>query len=144
MPLEFLSKVDYNLTGHMVDLRNGIIYISLIGMNALEEERKHFIELDKKQNIRKQLINLLNNKAINLEIQDKIKILEGGSVGIGIYPIEYGKSQVLNLLENYIDIRYFGDKYTPQGNDYDIINHNKVKGYPVNSISDTLNILNTL
>ena len=113
-------------------------------MNALEEERKHFIELDKKQNIRKQLINLLNNKAINLEIQDKIKILEGGSVGIGIYPIEYGKSQVLNLLENYIDIRYFGDKYTPQGNDYDIINHNKVKGYPVNSISDTLNILNTL
>ena len=26
--LEFLSKVDYNLTGHMVDLRNGIIYIT--------------------------------------------------------------------------------------------------------------------
>lgn len=142
--LLFLSKVDYNLTGHFIDLRNGIIYISLIGMSAHEIERKYFIELDKKQNIRKQLLNLLIEKANQLEIQDKIQILEGGSVGIGIYPVEYGKSQVLNSLTEYNDIKYFGDKYTPDGNDYEIITHNKIKGYPVDSVSDTLNILNNL
>ena len=32
--LHFLSKVDYTISGHFVDLREGIIYISLIGMTA--------------------------------------------------------------------------------------------------------------
>ena len=43
--LSYLSKVDYMLTGNFIDLRNGIVYISLIGMLATEEERKYFIEL---------------------------------------------------------------------------------------------------
>ena len=30
--LEFISSVTYNVTGHFIDLRNGIIYISLIGI----------------------------------------------------------------------------------------------------------------
>ena len=62
----------------------------------------------------------------------------GIGIGIGIYPIEYGKSQVLDSLSDYTDISYFGDKYTPEGNDYELISHPKIKGYPVDSISDTL------
>lgn len=142
--LGFLSKVDYDLTGHFIDLRNGIIYISLIGMVANDEERKYFIEFDKKQNIRKTLIDLLVQKAIELKINNQVKILEGGSVGIGIYPVEYGKSQVLDSLTDYTNISYFGDKYTPDGNDYELITHPEIKGYPVDSLSDTLNILKKL
>ena len=37
--LKFLSQVDYNLGGHMIDIRKGLVYISLIGMNATDEER---------------------------------------------------------------------------------------------------------
>jgi phosphomannomutase len=142
--LGFLSQVNYELTGHFIDLRNGIIYISLIGMVALEEERNYFIELDKKQNIRKTLIELLVNKAIELQINNQVKILEGGSVGIGIYPVEFGKSQVLNYLMDYTNISYFGDKYTKDGNDYELITNISVKGYPVDSPLDTLNILKNL
>ena len=142
--LAFLSQVDYTLTGHFVDLRNGIIYISLIGMVALEEERKYFIDLDKEQNIRQKLIDLLIEKATQLGIEDHVQILEGGSVGIGIYPGEYGKKQVLEHLVDYDNISYFGDKYTPNGNDYELITHEKIIGYPVDSITDTFNILNNL
>lgn len=142
--LAFLSQVDYTLTGHFIDLRNGIIYISLIGMGALEEERKYFIDLDKEQNIRQKLIDLLIEKATQLGIQDHVQILEGGSVGIGIYPEEYGKKQVLEHLVDYDNISYFGDKYTPNGNDHELITHEKIIGYPVDSITDTFNILKNL
>jgi phosphomannomutase len=142
--LGFLAQVDYTLTGHFIDLRNGIIYISLIGMCALEEERKYFIDLDKEQNIRQKLIDLLIEKATQLGIQDHVQILEGGSVGIGIYPEEYGKKQVLEHLVDYDNISYFGDKYTPNGNDHELITHEKIIGYPVDSIDNTFNILKNL
>ncbi len=142
--LKFLSQVDYTLTGHFIDLRNGIIYVSLIGMVATLEERKYFIELDKEQNIRKKLITLLIDKATELNINEQVKILEGGSVGIGIYPIEYGKKQVLEQLTDYSSISYFGDKYTEEGNDYELITHPTITGYPVDSIYDTIKILTNL
>ena len=142
--LNFLSQVDYTITGHFIDLRNGIIYISLIGMTATQEERKRFMELDKEQGIRQQLIKLLNYKSIELNIYGEVQILEGGSVGIGIYPLEYGKAQVLESLIDYDDISYFGDKYTEDGNDYELIVHKDIKGYPVDSVEDTIEILNAL
>jgi phosphomannomutase len=142
--LNFLSNVRYTITGNFIDLRNGIIYISLIGMSATQEERKYFTEIDKKENIRNKLIRLLQIKAMELSIHDKIKILEGGSVGVGIYPIEYGKAQVLEHLTEYTDISYFGDKYTVDGNDYEIITHKKINGFSVNSVDETADILQTM
>jgi len=77
--LQFLAKVDYEITGHFIDLRNGIIYISLIGMVATLEERARFIELNNKLNYRKQLINILKNKAWELKIENEVVIAEGGT-----------------------------------------------------------------
>ena len=141
--LGFLSQVDYTITGNFIDLRNGIIYISLIGMSATPEERKYFIELDNERHIRKHLIQLLKAKAVELEIQDGIKILEGGMVGIGIYPVEYGKGQVLPYLTEYETIFYFGDKYLEDGNDYELIVHPRTNGIPVNSVEYTEKMLET-
>ncbi len=141
--LKYLSEVDYILTGNFVDLRNGIIYVSLIGMCANQEERDYFIEIDKKENIRKKLINILREQKY---IQG-ITVLEGGSVGIGIYPNEYDKIQVLDVLDEYINnsnISYFGDKYTEEGNDYKLLTDNRIKGYPVNNLQETKNILKKL
>jgi phosphomannomutase len=138
--LEFISKVDYEITGNFVDLRSGIIYFSLIGMSALQEERKIFMELDKKYNYRKNLINILKTKAIELKIENELDILEGGDVGIGIYPREYDKEQVLESLSNniYKEIFYFGDKYTKSGNDYRLLNNKRVNGFNINSPEDTI------
>jgi phosphomannomutase len=140
--LSFLSCVDYTLTGYFVDLRNGIIYLSLIGLNANNEERNHFMKLDKINNYRKRLLNILHDLAKELDIFDKVCIYEGGSVGIAIYPVEYDKSQVLSVLQDkYQEIHYFGDKYLENGNDRNLINNPKVIGHCVDSVFDTKKIL---
>lgn len=144
--LHYLSNVSYTITGHFVDLRNGLIYISLIGMSANSEERNYFIDYDKKYNIRKELLKLLHNKAVELNIFDEVSITEGGSVGIAIYPKEFDKIQVLDTItkDDYYEIHYFGDKYEKDGNDYNIINDERVIGHCVNSPHDTMKILKKL
>jgi phosphomannomutase len=142
--LLFLSNVDYCLTGQFIDLRNGLIYISLIGLVATQKERYEFIELDKKNNYRQNLLSILLEKAREYQIEHLIDIKEGGSVGIAIYPKEWNKLQVLNNLNNYSEIHYFGDKWQENGNDYEIINSNKVIGHSVNNLNDTIMKLNNL
>tara|TARA_B110000285_G_C15077576_1_gene591633 strand:+ start:697 stop:1446 length:750 start_codon:yes stop_codon:yes gene_type:complete len=142
--LLFLSNVDYTITGNFIDLRRGIIYISLIGMSATEEERKYFLNYDAIYNIRESLLTILTTYANNMEINDDISIVEGGSVGIAIYPSECDKIQILPHLHDYKDIHYFGDKYETNGNDYQLLHHPDVKGHKVDSKIDTLNILKQL
>lgn len=139
--LEYLSKVDYTLTGNFIDLRTGMIYISLIGMYANNKERLEFIELDKKFEYRKKLLQILVNKAKEIGINDKVSIYEGGTVGLAIFPIENDKTQVLDHLNSYTEIHYFGDKYKENGNDHNLINHEKVKGYRIDNLENTKNIL---
>lgn len=143
--LYFLSQVKYTLTGNFIDLRNGIIYISLIGLSANNDERKYFMELDAMFEYRKHLLDILQNLAEELNISSEICIYEGGSVGIAIYPVEYDKTQVLESLQDkYQDIYYFGDKYLKNGNDHNLINHKRVFGYSVDSVSDTQKKLEAL
>jgi len=142
--LQFLAKVDYEITGHFIDLRNGIIYISLIGMVATLEERAQFIELNNMHNYRKKLIKLLKNKAWELKIENDIVIAEGGTVGVGIYPKEYDKVQVMEIIQpfGYEEIHYFGDKYEEDGNDYHLLNHKDIIAHRVDSLQDTMRELN--
>ena len=146
LSLKFLSEVDYTITGNFIDLRNGIIYISLIGLVATQEELSIFMELDKKCNYRKKLLNILIEKTVELNIHNSVDIVEGGSVGIAIYPKEYDKIQVLSSFpkEIYKKIYYFGDKYEINGNDYKIINNERVIGMKVKSPQNTIEILNNI
>lgn len=141
--LKYLSECDYELSGHFIDLRNGIVYLSCVGMQATLNERDIFKKRDKESNIRNEILNILRKKAIDLRIQDKISINLGGSVGIGVYPIEYDKIQILNTIlpKKYNKIIYFGDKYDQDGNDYNIINDKNVIGYKINNIEDTFSII---
>jgi HAD superfamily hydrolase (TIGR01484 family) len=142
--LEYLSNVDYEITGHFVDLRTGLIYISLIGMDATLTERAKFIKLDKTHRYRSNLLNKLHREMVKLGIDKDLSILEGGSVGIVICPTECDKTQVLESLSSleYDKIYYFGDKYEPNGNDHRLLYHSRVTGYPVNNPTECLDILN--
>ena len=142
--LNFLSKVEYTLTGNFIDLRTGIIYISLIGMSANEYEREYFKKYDSKHNIRQQLLHILRETSKSLNIKNEVSILEGGSVGIAIYPCEWDKVQVLSSLTQYKEIQYFGDKYKEGGNDHDIIHHEKVIGHKVDNKHDTYALLKNI
>jgi phosphomannomutase len=141
--LKFISESEYLISGNFIDLRNGLIYVSMVGMVATDEEREDFIQLDKLNNYRTKLIQILKEQATQLGIRDNLDICLGGSVGIAIYPKKWNKVQVLDWLNisEYFEIHYFGDKYLPNGNDYELINHERIIGHRVNNLEETLSIL---
>ena len=89
------------------------------------------------------LLDILQQSAIELEVSDKLSIVLGGSVGIAIYPTENDKIQVLSHInsDKYSEIHYFGDKYLPDGNDYQLLNAPNIIGHKINDINETYNIL---
>jgi phosphomannomutase len=140
--LFFISQTTYTVSGHFIDLRNGLVYVSLIGMSANDDERKYFMDLDSSHHIRKELMTQLVEKSKELDIFDKITICEGGHVGIAIYPTEYDKEQVVELFKGkYDEIHYFGDKYEKNGNDYKLINNEHIIGHKVDDFDETYDIL---
>lgn len=144
--LRYISEMEYLVSGNFIDLRNGLIYVSLVGMSATDEERANFINLDTIHKFRKELIYTLISQAYELGIRDKIDICLGGSVGIAIYPAKWNKVQVLDWIncEKYNSVYYFGDKYLTDGNDYQLINHPNITGCPVDTLEQTTDILNKL
>ena len=141
--LKYLSECDYELSGHFIDLRNGIVYLSCVGMQATLDEREVFKNIDSEFNIRNDILHILREKAKELNIHNKISINLGGSVGIGLYPVEYDKIQILDTIQpnEYEKIIYFGDKYEKNGNDYHIINDKHVIGYKIDNVEDTFEII---
>jgi len=146
--LNYISQTDYLVSGNFIDLRNGLIYVSMVGMVATDEERANFILLDSKHNYRNELIKILQSQALELGINDKVDICLGGSVGIAIYPSKWNKVQVLDWINwinfnqnNIYQIHYFGDKYQPDGNDYKLINNPDIIPHPVDTLEQTLTIL---
>jgi len=131
--LLYFSNVPYLLCGHIIDYRHGIVYISCIGMDATQTERSNFLE--NHAHHRDQILQIL----LALKIPD-ISIKKGGSVGIAVYPSEWSKAQVVNVLQSYQydEIYYYGDSDGEQGNDTELLNHPNVKGIVVKDPIDTL------
>jgi len=136
--LGYLSPVEYNIAGHLIDLRRGLVYISLVGMQATIEERTDFIT--KHGSHRNELLSILREYCIAHHLTDHLQILEGGEVGLSNLPKEWDKIQVLQtiLRLGYTEIHYFGDKFQPDGNDYLLLNDPNVCGHPVLSVADTM------
>ena len=53
------------------------------------------------------------------------------------------KIQVLSHINSkkYSEIHYFGDKYLPDGNDYQLLNAPNIIGHEIDDINETYNIL---
>jgi phosphomannomutase len=136
LALEFISKVDYLVSGNFIDLRNGLIYISLVGMAATDEETNNYRSI---------LIEILKTKATQLGLDNYLDICLGGSVGIGLNPKKWNKIQVLNWFDlSNSQIHFFGDKYLPGGNDYELMCSSQVIPHPVDSLIETFNHLSLL
>ncbi len=144
--LKFISETNYDVSGHFVDVRNGLVYISLVGMQATEEQREQFKKADRRMEFRKRLWLQLNDKKEKLmgimgSKNSNLSIVYGGEVGITIYPSEWDKVQSLQNLQKYENIYYFGDRYEENGNDYQMIHHPRVNGIPIDSLEMTKNKL---
>lgn len=136
---EWIQKILKEASGHYIDIRNGLLYISLVGMQASPSCRKSFYQEEKQYHYREKLLQELKEIAIKEGIDDKIKIVLGGSTGIAIYPKEWSKLQILNVIykKEYKNIYFFGDRYEVNGNDYDLIHHKDIIGIKVDKLEDT-------
>jgi len=136
---EWIQKILKEASGHYIDIRNGLLYISLIGMQSTKSYREYFYQEDKQYHYRENLLQELKEIARNEGIDDKIKIVLGGSTGIAIYPKEWSKLQILNVIykREYEKVYFFGDRYEPNGNDYDLIHHSDIIGIKVDTLEDT-------
>jgi phosphomannomutase len=135
--LSEISKMPIIYHGHQIDFRYGLVYISPPGMQATSYERDFFIKADSDLQLRKLLIQHLNE----INHGGTFEIVLGGAVGIAVYPKGWDKSQVVDFFNAHDEIYYFGDKTEPDGNDYPLFSHPAVHGVAVNNYNDTINYL---
>jgi phosphomannomutase len=143
--LKCISEIDIpEKRGNFIELRNGMINISPIGRSCSQIEREKFYEFDKENHIREKMIRNLKyelNDVNNLNLTFSI----GGQISIDIFPKGWDKTYCLQFVEDKYEIIYFfGDKTDIGGNDYEIYNDSRVKGYSVKSYEDTIKFLNEL
>ena len=117
-------------------------YFSPAGVYCNDVDRNNFIKKDKRENTRLEIINLLKDK---LEKDYGLTIKLGGNIGLAIYPIGWDKSYIIknNIINisKYDKIYFFGDRCTPDGNDYPLYIHPKINGIAVKNPDDTLSKL---
>lgn len=124
--------------GSFIHFRNGMMYITPIGGDATLPERQVFIEYDQNHKIRKKMILHLSDK---FEHKFNYKFYLGGSVGFGAHPIGWDKTYCIQHFDHvgYNKVYFFGDRMTsPDGNDYTLGTHPRIKGIPVGNPDDTL------
>lgn len=122
------------------DMRVGLLYISIPGIDATDNERKNFLIYDEKNHIKKSILEELKK----LDKNNNFNILYGGQVGIQVSPKYIDKSLAVEYFKNDEDIYFFGDRTEPDGNDYPIYIHPNVKGFSVKNPLDTIYQLKNL
>lgn len=128
-------------TGNHIEDRPSLVNFSVVGRNATPNERKLYVEHDKKTNERQIIADLFNKEFINLEAK------VGGETGIDIGPKGSNKSQILKWIKDD-EIHFFGDAMHPGGNDEPLKialdDYPKSKCYHVDNWQETASILRGL
>ena len=103
-------------TGNHFDERPGLINFSILGRNAMDHQRKYYIEHDQRTGEREAIAKAFNDRYLRNRVQAQV----AGETGLDIMPVGAGKEQVLNDFMPQTVIKFFGDKTMPGGNDHDI------------------------
>ncbi|XP_030855583.1 phosphomannomutase [Strongylocentrotus purpuratus] len=133
--LKYLSGVKLPLKrGTFIEFRNGMINICPIGRSCSYPERGEFSEFDKLHGVREKMVEALRNEFT----KDGLVFSIGGQISIDAFPKGWDKTYCLNFLEkDFKEIYFFGDKTYKGGNDHEIFEDSRTKGYTVTSPEDT-------
>ncbi len=138
--INICSQIGFSHKGNIVDIRNGLIYLTPVGMEADEELRIDFIKYEEETQFReKRLIPELKH----IDNNDYLEIVKGGKTGVSVYPKGVDKTQILNYIPNET-IYFFGDSCQPNGNDHCLFVNPRCNGYEVTDYNHTIILLRTL
>lgn len=135
--LRYIADLDIPVKrGTFVEFRNGMLNISPIGRNCSREERNDYEKFDLANDIRKNMVKVMEEKFAHL----KLKFSIGGQISFDVFPQGWDKTYCLNFIkeEDYDEIHFFGDKTFEGGNDFEIFTHPRTKGHTVTSPEDTM------
>lgn len=125
--------------GKHFEHRTGLCNFSVVGRNAVGEQRDHYYKWDL---IHKERQNITDsfNALFGKDIEARI----GGETGIDVYPKGSDKSQVLQDFDLSDQLVFIGDRTDPAGNDFSIaqaVLARKGKVFSVNNWKDTHQVL---
>ncbi|KAL0477512.1 phosphomannomutase [Acrasis kona] len=135
--------------GTFVEYRKGMLNLCPIGRSCSQDERREFFEYDKIHKIREALVEKFTAKFGSFQTADgrqiNLKFSIGGEISFDAFPVGWDKTFCLQYVEKrFENILFFGDKTAKGGNDFEIYNDPRVKGYTVVSYQDTIRILKEL
>ena len=135
--------LDVPLTGNFFQMRGSVLNWCPIGRNAMEVDRKKWLEMDSIFAIREVYINQFNSEFNSEEITIKL----GGETSFDIYPTGWNKTFPLNKkpFVEYEKIYFAGDRCYKNGNDEELYNFLKEEKYcdafQVNKPEDTIKLI---
>ena len=107
------------LTGHFISYRGSMLNWCPIGRNANNEQRNDFIEWDKKNSMRTEVMEELQKIGDNLFGAGELEFALGGNTSIDIYPKGWDKTYALQHFPDH-EYWFVGDRCGPTGNDRQI------------------------
>jgi len=121
------EKCGIEYVGRRIDIRSGLIYLTLTGMDAGDEVREPFIQFEEENQLRLEIIKLLRG----VDPSGNLKFVKGGKTGISVYPKNVDKTQIFDQLPEGEEFYFFGDNCGPDGNDRPLYEHPLTKAYEV-------------
>lgn len=107
----YQTKYDRKYGKHF-EQRIGLLNFSVVGRNAVGDQRTEYYKWDQTHNERNSLVKIINER------WPELQAAAGGETGIDIFKRGCDKAQVLDRLEG--DVSFFGDRTDPDGNDYSL------------------------
>ncbi len=107
----YQTKYDRKYGKHF-EQRIGLLNFSVVGRNAVGDQRTEYYEWDKTHNERNSLVKIINER------WPELQAAAGGETGIDIFKRGCDKAQILDRLEGKVS--FFGDRTDPSGNDYSL------------------------
>ena len=125
--------------GNHIEIRVGALNFSVVGRNAVGDQRTDYYDWDKEYGERQRLCVKIRT------LFPDISAGVGGETGIDVYPKGYDKAQALKFFRGK-SIHFFGDRCEPGGNDHSIAsrlkNRRNCKVSHVTDWKETWDILN--
>ncbi len=135
--------LDVPLTGNFFQMRGSVLNWCPIGRNAMDADRKKWLEMDSIFAIREVYIDQFNSEFNSEEITIKL----GGETSFDIYPVGWNKTFPLDKepFTDYNQIYFAGDRCFKSGNDEELYNYLKDKkdcdAFQVKNPQETIQII---
>lgn len=128
------------LKGNFIDFRGSTINWCPIGRSSDEEDRRRFIEYDKKECFRIRYVERLKSYLKKYALDQKVRVKIGGQTSFDIFPVGWDKTFALKHFPDW-SYWFVGDRCDGEGNDREIYEACKEQAFKTTGPNATKDII---